>query len=210
VTGNVNVRVEVNEHGQPTNAAVVSGPGPVCPGVSTPAVTALREAAVATALRATYLPAMSGSTPVESATIVTVEFKLEGSPTKNTETAGLVADENSAPQTAMRTDTAPDRAAPAVGHLPKTINGGVLNGKATSLPVPTYPAAAKAVRASGAVSIQVVITEQGTVYSAQAVSGHPLLRAASEHAACNSTFSPTLLMSVPVKVSGIITYNFNL
>ncbi len=35
----------------------------------------------------------------------------------------------------------------------KTISGGVLNGKATNLVKPSYPAAAKAVRASGAVNV---------------------------------------------------------
>lgn len=91
---------------------------------------------------------------------------------------------------------------------PKTISGGVLNGKAISLPKPPYPAAAAAVRASGVVSVQVLINEEGNVVSANAVSGHPLLRAAATQAAQEAKFSPTLLMGNPVKVSGIITYNF--
>ena len=83
-----------------------------------------------------------------------------------------------------------------------------MNGKATSLPKPAYPAAAKAVRAGGAVSVQVLIGENGSVISASAVSGHPLLRAAAEGAARGARFSPTLLSGQPVKVSGVITYNF--
>jgi TonB family protein len=96
----------------------------------------------------------------------------------------------------------------AAGNIPKQIMGGVLNGKATSLPKPAYPAAARAVRAQGAVTIQVFIDENGEVFSAQAVSGHPLLRAAAAQAACGSKFSPTKLSGFPVKVAGIITYNF--
>jgi protein TonB len=92
--------------------------------------------------------------------------------------------------------------------IPKQISGGVLNGKATSLPKPPYPPAARAVRADGAVNIQILIIEDGTVFSAVAVSGHPLLRSAARQAACGAAFSPTLLMGNPVKVSGIITYNF--
>lgn len=91
---------------------------------------------------------------------------------------------------------------------PKTISGGVLNGKATSLPKPPYPPAARAVRASGAVSVQVLISETGSVISANAVSGHPLLRPAAVAAARGARFSPTLLSGQPVKVSGVITYNF--
>ena len=97
---------------------------------------------------------------------------------------------------------------PAPKPVPKTVSGGVLNGKATSLPKPAYPAAAKAVRASGSVSVQVLISESGSVISASAVSGHPLLRAAAVSAARGARFSPTLLSGQPVKVSGVITYNF--
>ena len=42
----------------------------------------------------------------------------------------------------------------------KTISKGVVNGSAVSLPKPDYPAAAKAVRAGGAVNVQVTIDEQ--------------------------------------------------
>lgn len=85
---------------------------------------------------------------------------------------------------------------------------GVVNGNAISLPKPAYPAAAMAVRAEGAVNVQVLIDEEGKVVSAQAISGHPLLRAASEQAALGAKFKPTLLSGQPVKVSGIIVYNF--
>jgi protein TonB len=92
--------------------------------------------------------------------------------------------------------------------IPKTISGGVLNGKAVSLPKPAYPAAAKAVRAGGAVNVQVTVDEKGDVISASAVSGHPLLRQSAEQAARSAKFSPTLLSGKPVKVTGVIVYNF--
>src|ERR1044071_5132745 len=47
------------------------------------------------------------------------------------------------------------------------ISGGVLNGKAISLPKPAYPPIARAARASGTVVVQVVIDENGNVVSAQ-------------------------------------------
>ncbi|MBC7797984.1 MAG: TonB family protein [Pyrinomonadaceae bacterium] len=88
------------------------------------------------------------------------------------------------------------------------ISGGVVNGKARNLVTPPYPPQAKAVRASGQVSVQVLIDESGNVVSATAVSGNPLLRAAAAQAARASKFSPTLLSGQPVKVSGTIIYNF--
>jgi TonB family protein len=91
---------------------------------------------------------------------------------------------------------------------PTTINGGVMNGKAVSLPKPAYPPAARAAHASGAVNVQVTIDENGSVISATAVSGHPLLRSAAAQAARGARFSPTLLSGQPVKVTGTIIYNF--
>ncbi|MEP6900233.1 MAG: TonB family protein [Actinomycetota bacterium] len=92
--------------------------------------------------------------------------------------------------------------------IPKTISGGVVNGKATNLVKPPYPAAARAVRAAGAVNVQVTIDESGNVISASAISGHPLLRAAAVQAARSSKFSPTMLSGQAVKVTGVIVYNF--
>ncbi|MGH9969133.1 MAG: cytochrome c oxidase assembly factor Coa1 family protein [Pyrinomonadaceae bacterium] len=88
------------------------------------------------------------------------------------------------------------------------INGGVLNGKAIKLPKPAYPPIARSVKASGTVVVQVLVDEEGNVVSARAVSGHPLLHAVSVAAARGAKFSPTLVSGKPVKVKGIITYNF--
>lgn len=89
------------------------------------------------------------------------------------------------------------------------ISLGVVNGKAKSLPVPIYPAAAKAINAFGNVDVQVLIDESGAVVSAKAVSGHPLLRDAAERAARGARFSPTTLSKQPVKVTGVIVYKFS-
>ena len=88
------------------------------------------------------------------------------------------------------------------------ISGGVLNGKAISLPKPAYPPIARSAHASGTVVVQVTIDENGNVISAHAVSGHPLLQAVSVAAARGARFSPTKLSGQPVKVTGVITYNF--
>lgn len=68
--------------------------------------------------------------------------------------------------------------------------------------------AARQAGASGTVVVQVLIDEEGNVISAHAVSGHPLLQAICVQAAQGAKFSPTRLAGQPVKVSGVITYNF--
>jgi TonB family protein len=91
----------------------------------------------------------------------------------------------------------------------QTVSGGVLNSKAISLPAPAYPAAARAVRAAGSVTVQVTVSEAGKVISATAVSGHPLLRSAAEEAAKKAEFKPLLRGSAPVKVTGVLSYKFD-
>ena len=97
-------------------------------------------------------------------------------------------------------DAAPD---PKAKRAP--ISGGVLNGKALYLPKPDYPSG---VDASGTVVVQVTIDEQGNVINAKAVSGPPALQQVCVNAALQARFSPTSLMGEPVKVNGVITYNF--
>lgn len=93
---------------------------------------------------------------------------------------------------------------------PPIVSRGVVNGSAKYLAQPIYSATAKTVRATGRVEVQVIIDETGRVTSASVISGNPLLRDSALTAARKSTFSPTKLSDVPVKVSGIIVYNFTL
>jgi protein TonB len=85
-----------------------------------------------------------------------------------------------------------------------------LNGKAISLPKPTYPTAARSARMIGVVVVEVVIDVNGKVISARAVSGPGLLQQAAVQAAYQAKFSPSLLSDQPVKVMGTINYNFTL
>ena len=52
---------------------------------------------------------------------------------------------------------------------PRVIKGGVLNGKAVSLPKPEYPESARAAKIEGIVSVKVLIDEEGNVISAEPV-----------------------------------------
>ena len=88
------------------------------------------------------------------------------------------------------------------------VSKGVITSQAIFLPKPTYSQIAKQLRIQGSVSVQVLIDETGKVISAKAVSGHPFLTIEAQKAALQARFSPTLLGDRPVKVSGVITYNF--
>jgi TonB family protein len=85
---------------------------------------------------------------------------------------------------------------------------GVESGKVIELPQPTYPPIARAAHATGAVEVKVIIDVDGSVIAAASISGHPLLQGASVGAARNARFTPTKLNGQPVKVVGVIQYNF--
>jgi TonB family protein len=104
----------------------------------------------------------------------------------------------------------PANAPPEGERLDQIIMGGVLNGRALKKPQPDYPPIARAARAQGTVVVQIVVDENGDVISATALSGHPLLQQEAVRAAREAKFTPTKLCGKPVKVSGVVTYNFML
>ena len=97
---------------------------------------------------------------------------------------------------------------PVQKQTPKLITKKVINSEAIFLPKPPYPPIAKLSHVQGTVSVQVLIDETGKVISAKAVSGNPLLMHEAVRAAYQARFSPTMLGDQPVKVSGVISYNF--
>lgn len=115
---------------------------------------------------------------------------------------------NGAPAIRVETDTKPPEPVPVKPPTTHRVSTGVLISKVVSLPPPAYPAMAKQIRLQGVVSIQILVDEHGKVISAQAVSGHPILTGPSKDAAMRARFTPTVLNGQPVKVQGVITYNF--
>ncbi|HEX2491433.1 MAG TPA: TonB family protein, partial [Blastocatellia bacterium] len=148
---------------------------------------ALRSAAEDAASLWVFKPAEVGGKPVQVPGTLTFVFNLPQPPTS-------VPPADTGAETAKRL----------------TVSGGVLQGKAIKKVQPPYPPIAKAARASGAVQVQVTISETGEVIEASVISGHPLLRDAALQAARQWLFKPTELSGVPVKVQGILTFNFTL
>jgi periplasmic protein TonB len=102
------------------------------------------------------------------------------------------------------TPTPAPQAAPTRISVPSTI----LVSKIIDKPAPAYPEIAKRTGVSGAVPVEILIDEEGRVISARAVGGHLFLKPAAQQAALRARFTPTQLNGRPVKVSGVITYNF--
>lgn len=177
--GKVSVWVDLDDAGSVIAVSAGTGPGQTCSTVTRPDVMAIREAARKAAFQTKFTPAKRDGAAVSSRVIVQYDFNPPVRQSKGDDSYSI-----------------------------KTVAGEVLNKKASSLPAPPYPPAARAVGASGPVNVQILIDENGEVFSAAALSGHPLLRAVAMKAACQARFLPTKLSGVPVKVSGVVVYNF--
>lgn len=190
----VKVSVSIDKKGRVVSVDSVGGPGFTCSESTLPGLISLREAAKQTALKAVFTPAIVGKKTFPS--IATIDVVFPDPPKDNTPSK----------TESLKVEAVADK--PAVQEQKSEVKGGVINGKATHLPKPTYPTAAERERISGEVSIEVVVAEDGSIISAHPAKGNPILAEAARIAACKATFSPTLLSGLPVKVSGIITYNF--
>jgi TonB family protein len=90
---------------------------------------------------------------------------------------------------------------------------GIMIGQAINLPKP--PKAWETCKCKFGslvqnVLVQITIDENGNVVKANAVSGHPLFRAASEVSARNSRFSPSIFNGKPQLMLGELVYTFDI
>lgn len=86
-----------------------------------------------------------------------------------------------------------------------TILGGVLNDLAIDLPKPEFPSDTKG---TGTVTVEVVVSEKGEVVASSVVSGPQPLWSAAGAAARKARFAPPLKDGKPVKVAGVLTFDF--
>lgn len=110
-----------------------------------------------------------------------------------------------------RPDPPPPAPTPAPTPVkPVLMTSNLLQGNAINKVQPPYPQIAKLAGADGPVQVQIMISDDGRVVSAEVLSGHILLRDAARQAALQWRFKPTILNGVPVPVTGVITFDFKL
>jgi TonB family protein len=92
---------------------------------------------------------------------------------------------------------------------PTSVDLGQLSSSmATRMVTPIYSSIALKAGASGRVTVQVTLDEEGNVTSARAIDGHQFLRQSSEDAARRSKFKPAMYNNHPIKATGTIVYNY--
>ena len=75
---------------------------------------------------------------------------------------------------------------------------------------PVYPPAARTVRMSGVVKVDVVVDEEGKVAEVQKTSGPAMLQRAAADAIKKWKFKPFVRDGQPTKATGYVSFNFNL
>jgi periplasmic protein TonB len=97
---------------------------------------------------------------------------------------------------------------PAPPEKPRKVEEVVVQGWAVTRVKPVYPASAKKMNAYGAVEVRIIISPDGKVIEATAISGHFALRSAAVEAARGWVFKPTTIDGVPVNTESILTFVF--
>ena len=87
---------------------------------------------------------------------------------------------------------------------------GSLISYATRQQPPIYPPAAKSMRASGVVKVEVTVNEAGDVTEVHNLTGPSLLQAAAKDAIRKWKFKPFVRDGQPVKAVGFVSFNFSL
>ena len=158
--------------------------------------------------KVTSAPPAMRNIPAVAGGIITGSKSVDGPPSFN----NSVGDDSPAPLPVVKPSPSPtpkpEPIATPTPKAPEVIVSKMISSQAIKKVQPPYPSMAKAIRAAGAVQVQVLISEEGRVISASSISGHPLLRDAAVQAAHQWVFSPTLLNGKAFKASGVLTFNF--
>lgn len=125
---------------------------------------------------------------------VSIDVKPTATETKQVDAKPAGKEIRAADGPALKSITPPDGA----------VLGGVLNDIAVSLPKPD----AKGEKAGGTVTVEVVVNEKGEVVASSVVSGPQPLWSAAGAAARQARFDPPLKDGKPVKVAGVLTFDF--
>lgn len=188
IDGTLSVDITVDKSGDVKKADIIAGPAWPCRSEPKKELADVRRAVKENLMAAKFSPTIKGGKP--ESTDLQLKFKIGEAYQEE-----LRKRER---EEALRNGTVP----------PGFVKGGVLNGRALRLPKPGYPATARPTRIGGTVSVEIVIDEQGDVIRAGAISGPLVLQESARTAACGAKFGPTQLNGNPVRVTGVVTYNF--
>ncbi len=124
-----------------------------------------------------------------------------------------VKEQPKAPATAKETEKQPNTQPSSddqTASNAEPMDVGSLLPYATRQPQPVYPTAAKSVRTTGTVKVEVMVNEEGEVAEIQKASGPIMLQSAAKEAVRNWKFKPFVRDGQPVKATGFVSFRFAL
>jgi len=187
---------------RPTPQPLAAASQPAFQPTTTTNDTASRPRVTPEATQPTYVPTTTTAAVTQPQAPVT---NVVQQPNRPTQTASKpqpnVQQPVPAPAETAKSDTTSGNATVDVGPS--------IMAYATSKPNPIIPAAAKAVRQSGTVRVDVTVDEKGDV-EVQKASGPSLLQAAAKEAIKKWKFKPYMRDGQAVKVSGYVNFSFAL
>ena len=143
--------------------------------------------------------------PTEKSAVSTVEQLTK--PVYVPATPPVVIKEELKPVAEAAKTLVPNTGLPASGS---PLDVGSLVAYATAKPSPVYPQAARNLRTTGVVKVEVTVSEKGDVAEVQKTSGPPMLQSAAKDAIRKWKFKPFVRDGQPVKATGFVSFNFNL
>lgn len=155
--------------------------------------------------RPSTLPAETVAKKVEPPPVVTETPKQEVK--TDNKTQAETADKNSRTR---RVDNPPTENKVDAAANTTPMEMGSLVEYATQKVNPVYPSAARSIRQTGIVKVELVIDENGLVASIHKLSGPILLKSAAEDAVKKWKFKPFTRDGQPVKATGFVSFNFAL
>ncbi|MBX3244731.1 MAG: energy transducer TonB [Acidobacteria bacterium] len=160
-------------------------------------------------------PETAPALPVATKEFVITEEKAEPKEASPVDAEPVKSDEGrpvkviGASQTTVSESEENKNSAPA-SSPDEPIEAGALNGYAVNNPPPQYPAAARQLRATGIVRVDIVVDEEGNVAEIKKMQGHTLLQNAARDAIKKWKFKPFTRDGRPVSAVGFINFNFSL
>lgn len=198
-TPNISMSVPQNLPAGPNSAVLTNlKPGPVDSKTSTPSDST-------SLVQKTVMQSSVNQVPVPSVANSPVPDKKPADKQDQPKTLIISNPKSESTETAKKTDTPADT--PKDGS---PLDVGSLLVYATRQTPPVYPIAAKNMRATGVVRVDVTVDENGDVAEVQKTSGPSLLQGAAKDAIKKWRFKPFVRDGQPVKATGFVNFNFSL
>jgi len=152
-------------------------------------------------------PVVEEKKPIETPNISAENAGNNNSPIRSRRIENTNAETTS--NQAGNSSTAPINTATASKSGSPLIVGSLVD-YATQKSSPVYPAAARTMRTSGVVRVELMVDENGQVSEVRKTSGPALLQRAATDAVKKWKFKPFVRDGEPVKATGFVSFNFSL